>query len=143
MKLSTRFRYGTRLILELALNYDQGPVFLKDISNSQEISLKYLGQIVIKLKSAGIVSSTRGAHGGYYLTKHPENIRLSEIIEALDGPFILVECINDPQKCSRYEGCVARIFWMDINDKFYNTLDSITVQDLLIQKIKRPDSSLK
>jgi Rrf2 family protein len=143
MKLSTRFRYGTRLILELALNYDQGPVFLKDISNSQEISLKYLGQIVIKLKSAGIVSSTRGAHGGYYLTKHPENIRLSEIIEALDGPFILVECINDPQKCSRYEGCVARIFWMDINDKFYNTLDSITVQDLLIQKIKRTDSSLK
>ena len=133
MKLSTRFRYGTRLILELALNYRQGPVFLKDISNSQDISLKYLGQIVIKLKSAGIVSSTRGAHGGYHLAKQPEDIRLSEIIEALDGPFILVECIADPEKCSRYEGCVARMFWMDINDKFYNTLASITVQDLLVK----------
>jgi len=140
MKLSTRFRYGTRLILELALNYDQGPVFLKDVSNSQEISLKYLGQIVIKLRSAGIVNSARGAHGGYYLAKHPEDIKLSEIIEALDGPFILVECIDNPEKCSRNEGCVTRIFWMDINDKFYNTLDSITVQDLLVKKIKRSGS---
>ena len=142
MKFSTRFRYGTRLILELASSYEQGPVFLKDISDSQEISLKYLGQIVIKLKSAGIVDSARGAHGGYYLAKHPEDIRLSDIIEALDGPFILVECIDDPEKCSRHEGCVARIFWMDINKKFYGTLDSITVQDLLVQKIKRSGSGL-
>ena len=141
MKLSTRFRYGTRLILELALNYDQGPVFLKDISNSQEISLKYLGQIVIKLRSAGIVGSARGAHGGYYLAKHPEDIKLSEIIEALDGPFILVECIDNPEKCSRHEGCVTRVFWMDINKKFYNTFDSITVQDLLVQRTKRSGSN--
>ncbi len=141
MKLSTRFRYGTRLILELASNYARGPVFLKDISNTQEISLKYLGQIVIKLKSAGIVGSTRGAHGGYYLAKHPGDIKLSEIIEALDGPFILVECIDKPEKCSRHEGCVTRVFWMDINRKFYNTFDSITVQDLLVQKIRRSGSS--
>ncbi len=134
MKLSTRFRYGTRLILELAIKYDNGPIFLKDISSSQDISLKYLGQIVIKLKSAGIVTSTRGAHGGYSLAKHPKEIKLSDVLEALDGPFILVECIDDPEKCSRYRDCITRLYWLDINNKFYNILDSITIYDIMIKK---------
>lgn len=133
MKISTRSRYGTRLIIELAMRYKQGPVFLKEISRSQEISLKYLGQIVIRLKKAGIISSTRGAHGGYYLAKHPQKIRLSHIVEALDGPFILVKCLEGNKKCDRIEICLTRRAWEEVNRRFYNILESITIQDLLLK----------
>jgi Rrf2 family protein len=133
MKLSTRSRYGTRLIIELAMRYEQGPVFLKDISRSQEISLKYLGQIVIRLKKAGIVSSARGAHGGYYLAKHPQKIKLSHIVEALDGPFILVKCLEGNKNCNRIEICLTRRAWKEVNRRFYNILESITIQDLLLK----------
>jgi Rrf2 family protein len=131
MKLSTRSRYGTRLVLELALKFNQGPIYLKEISRSQEISLKYLGQLIIPLKIAGIVKSSRGAHGGYYLAKNPDKIRLSEIIRALEGPICLVECLENPEICERYEDCVSRFFWNEINMMFYKSLENITIQDMV------------
>lgn len=131
MKLSTRSRYGTRLVLELALKFDKGPVFLKDISSSQEISLKYLGQLIIPLKIAGIVKSSRGAHGGYYLARNPEEIRLREIVQALEGPIYLVECLENPDICNRHDRCIARTFWNRINVLLYKSLDEITIKDMV------------
>ena len=131
MRLSTRSRYGTRLLLELALKYNQGPVFLKEISISQEISLKYLGQLIIPLKIAGIVRSSRGAHGGYFLAKSPEEIKLSEVVSALEGPIYLVECLENPDICTRNKTCVTRFFWDEINDVFYKTLEGITIGDMV------------
>jgi len=131
MKLSTRSRYGTRLVLELAIKFEEGPVYLKDISRSQDISLKYLGQLVIPLKMAGIINSSRGAHGGYFLAKNPENIRLRKIINILEGPIGIVDCINDKDVCKRYKTCSVRFFWEEINSNFYRSLDSITLKDMI------------
>ncbi len=131
MRLSTRSRYGTRLILELALKYNQGPVYLKEISTSQELSLKYLGQLIIPLKIAGIVKSSRGAHGGYFLAKSPDEIKLSEVIRALEGPVYLVECLENPDICGRQKDCVTRFFWNEINEVFHKSLESITVGNMV------------
>ncbi len=135
MKLSTRSRYGTRLILELALKYNGKPVFLKDISISQEISFKYLGQLIIPLKIAGLVKSTRGAHGGYFLAKNPKEIKLIEIIKALEGPIAIVECLENQSICPRTKKCATRYFWEEINKKFYYSLEGITVQDIVDKHI--------
>jgi Rrf2 family protein len=138
MKLSTRSRYSTRLLLELALSYSKGPVLLKEISKSQEISLKYLGQLIIPLKIAGLIKSTRGAHGGYFLSKSPKDIRLSEIITAVEGPLNLVECIDNPGICNRSGSCITKDIWTEINDKFMEIFESYTLQQIMErQKEKR------
>ena len=135
MKLSTRSRYGTRLMLELALNYNEGPVLLKDISKSQEISLKYLAQIIIPLKIAGLIKSSRGAHGGYFLSKHPQDIKLSEIIVAVEGPINFVECVDNPAICNRSDFCTTKDIWAEINNKFLLMLESYTLQ-MMIKRYK-------
>lgn len=131
MKLSTRSRYSTRLILELAREYNKGPIYLKKISNSQDISLKYLGQLIIPLKIAGLIKSTRGAHGGYFLAKSPDKIRLSDIVTAVEGPLFLLECLENSDICDRSDNCEVRKYWEIINNKFYNSLSGITIQDIL------------
>jgi len=131
MRLSTRSRYGTRLILELALRYDEGPVYLKEISSVQELSSKYLGQLIIPLKIAGIVKSSRGAHGGYYLAKSPDKIKMSEVIKALEGPVFLVDCLENPDICNRTTDCITRFFWNEINETLNEKLESITLFDMV------------
>ena len=111
MKLSTRGRYSTRLMLELSLRYDTGPVLLKDISSAQDISLKYLGQLIIPLKVAGLIKSTRGSHGGYFLARPPGKIKLIEILTAVEGTLDIAECIKSPEICYRSKNCVARKIW--------------------------------
>ncbi|MCL5071229.1 MAG: Rrf2 family transcriptional regulator [Actinobacteria bacterium] len=135
MKLSTRSRYGTRLMLELALNYNKGPVLLKDISKSQEISLKYLAQIIMPLKIAGLIKSSRGAHGGYFLSKHPKDIKLSEIIVAVEGPLNLVECVDNPAICNRSDFCTTKDIWTEISIKLLTILESYTLQ-MMIRRYK-------
>ena len=135
MKLSTRGRYGTRLMLELTFHHKEGPVLLKDISLSQNISLKYLGQIIIPLKIAGLVKSVRGARGGYLLAKHPDEIKLSDIIKALEGEICIVECIEDPDLCDKNNRCATQKIWKELNQKITDTLNSYTLSDLVnIQK---------
>ena len=131
MKLSTRGRYSTRLMLELALRYNDGPVFLKDISSSQDISLKYLGQLIIPLKIAGLIKSTRGAHGGYFLAKSPEKINLSEILTAVEGSLDIVECIKSPDICNRSKTCITRKVWEEASKKLYEVFQSITIKMIL------------
>ncbi|MCG9480097.1 MAG: Rrf2 family transcriptional regulator [Actinomycetia bacterium] len=130
-KLSTRGRYGTRVMLELALNYGRGFMLLKDIAKKQEISAGYLEQIVPNLKTAGLIHSSRGAHGGYVLSKSPDQITLKEIIVALEGPIVLVECITAPQICNRYNYCSSRDLWNELGQKIEETLESKTLQDMI------------
>jgi Rrf2 family protein len=138
MKLSTRSRYSTRLLLELALSYGKGPVLLKDISKSQEISLKYLGQLIIPLKIAGLIKSSRGAHGGYFLSRPPKDIKLSEIIAAVEGSLSLVECVDNPGVCNRSGSCITKDIWTEIGNKFLRTFESYTLQQIMErQKEKR------
>jgi len=133
MKISTRARYGMRLMLDLALHYGEGPVFLKDIAKSEEISEKYLSQIIIPLKAIGLINSFRGAHGGYILARPPEKINLNEIVGILEGNFNLVDCIKKPQECSRVSICVTRNLWKILGETISLTLEKMSLGDLLIQ----------
>lgn len=131
MRLSTRSRYGTRLMLELALNYHKGSIFLKDIAEEEEISEKYLSHLVIPLKASGLISSSRGAHGGYQLAKSPEEITVREIVQALEGNLSPVECIKNPSICHRFEHCATRGVWGMLDRKISETLEEITLADLM------------
>ncbi len=108
MKLSTRSRYGTRLMLDMAQHYDQGPVNLANIAKRQGISLKYLEQIVIPLKKAHYVKSVRGPKGGHILAKPPEEINVAEIVALMEEGASLVECSDNPLICERSESCPTR-----------------------------------
>ena len=137
MKLSTRGRYSTRLMLELGLHFGQGPVLLKDISKKQKISLKYLGQLIIPLKIAGLIKSTRGSHGGYFLAKPPEDIKLSQILRAVEGNLAFTECVDSPDICYRSGNCVAHDIWEDASKQFNDMLNSISLADMLKKHEKK------
>ena len=131
MKLSTRGRYSARMMLEFGIRYGKGPTLLKEVSKSQEISLKYLSQLIIPLKVAGLIGGTRGAHGGYLLARSPKDIRLSEIITAVEGSLNPVECIDNPDICHRYSTCVTQEIWTEIGKKCLEILESYTLQDMV------------
>ena len=131
MKISTKARYGTRLMLELGLHYEQRPVLLKDIARLEDISEKYLSQIIIPLKNAGLVNSFRGARGGYVLARHPAQINMREIVEALEGEINLVECVKTPASCLRTSMCVTRSLWGKMGQKMIQVLEDLTLADLV------------
>jgi len=132
MKLSTRSRFGLRFLLELGLNYvKRKPVYLREISQREEISEKYLSQLALLLKSAGLISSIRGVHGGYILNKEPREIRLLEIIQTLEGDLSLVPCVNDSTYCQRVAICATREVWLKMGKAFKEALGSLTLQDLM------------
>jgi len=131
MRLSTRARYGTRLMLELALNFDKGTIFLKDIAKKEEISEKYLSHLVIPLRASGLINSSRGAHGGYRLAKSPSQITLNEIVKTLEGGISCVECVENPSVCPRVSKCATRGIWEKLDEKISHELSSITLEDLM------------
>ena len=131
MKLSTRGRYGTRVLLDLALHQGREPVPLKEIAERQEISLQYLEHLIAPLISSGLVRSIRGAKGGVLLAKRPEEIKLSEVIELLEGSVAPVECVDSPEICSRASFCVTRDVWGELKRAIAGVLESITIQDLV------------
>jgi len=136
MRLSTRSRYGVRLMLALAVNKQKKPVFLKDIAHSEEISEKYLSQIIIPLKGKGLVTTFRGAHGGYLLSKPASEISLREIIEPLEGDLSLVDCISNPGVCDRANACATREVWDEMSSLLLNFLDTFTLEDLIKKSSK-------
>ena len=140
MKLSTRGRYATRALLDLALHRDEEPVLLKDIARRQQISLSYLEHLVAPLIAGGIVRSTRGAKGGISLARLPEEIRLDEVIQLLEGSIDPSECITNPGVCSRSESCVAREVWSELKKAINGVLQSVTLQDL-VERQKRKQQS--
>ena len=131
MKLSTRGRYGTRALLDLALHGKEGPVLLKDIARRQQISLLYLEHLITPLIVGGIVRTTRGARGGISLTKPPEEIRLSEVIQLLEGSIAPVACVSNPKTCPRSELCVTRDIWVEMKKAMSSVLESTTLRDLV------------
>lgn len=131
MKLSTKGRYGTRALLDLALHSKEEPVLLRDIAHRQQISLSYLEQLIAPLKAGGLVRSVRGIKGGISLAKHAEEIRLSEVIHLLEGTTAPVDCVNDPNLCDRSGFCVTRDIWSELKTAIDGVLGSTTLHDLV------------
>ena len=130
MKLSTKARYGTRAMLELAKSYGKKPLSIREIAKNQEISEKYLEHLLASLKAAGFIKSSRGTKGGYTLTKPPEEIRLSQIVQVLEGSVAPVDCVENEKACSRCGFCATRDVWALIKQSIDNVLYSITLADL-------------
>lgn len=132
MKLSTRTRYGVRAILELAANRSREPLRIKTIAHRQDISVKYLEQLMAVLKSAGFVRSIRGSKGGYILAKAANQIKLGDVFNALEGQSAIpLECLENKNYCARAADCVARQVWAEVQQAIMNVLQSMTLQDLV------------
>ena len=133
MKVSTRTRYGIRAAIELALHYNQGPLQLRIIAERQQISVKYLEQLVAVLRSGGILRSLRGAKGGYLLAKAPDQVRMSDIFRCLEGTVVTGETSKAAGHAGRSGDCVALQLWTRVEMAVNEVLESVTLQDLLEQ----------
>jgi len=145
MKLSTKGRYGTRAMLELALDYKKGPVLLRDIAQRQEISERYLERMMTALVSAGLVRSSRGKHGGFTLARPPGEIRLSQVIQAVEGSIAPASCVDDPKLCDRVDICITRDIWKRLKKSMLETLDSITLENMVVMqknKLAKPEARM-
>jgi len=131
MKLSTRSRYGARILVDLARHNGQGPVQIGEISKRQDISVKYLEQLIRPLNQASMVTSVRGPNGGHLLAKNPEEISLGQIVRLFEGQSELVECISNPEQCNMSDDCQVRLAWKDATRVLYEKLDSTSIADLL------------
>ncbi|MDP2729260.1 MAG: Rrf2 family transcriptional regulator [Dehalococcoidales bacterium] len=140
MKLSTRGQYATRALLDLALHQGNGPVPLKDVAQRQEISLQYLAHLMTPLIASGTVSTTRGPKGGILLARAPEEIKLSEVIQQVEGSIAPAECVNNPEVCHRSELCVTRDIWDELKRAIVGVLESITLGDLVERQRKKDRS---
>ena len=140
MRLSTKGRYGVRAMLDLTLNFSKEPVLLRDIATRLEVSEKYLEHSMSSLRNAGLVRSIRGARGGYILAKPPSEIKLSEIMEVLEGSMAPVECVDDTEVCHRANICVTRDIWVKMKEAIDNILESTTLEDLA-ERYKEKESS--
>jgi len=142
MRLSTKGRYGSRVMLHLALHYGKGPVLLKDIARQEEISEGYLEHLLPPLKAAGLINSTRGAHGGYMLSKAPSEVTLKEVVQSLEGSLSPVECVDTPSVCQRVHSCVTRDIWKKLGSKISDTLEAITLKDMVEMQNSRGENFL-
>jgi len=131
MKLTTRSRYGTRMILDMALHGQNGPVRIKDIAQRQGVSIKYLEKLVRELKQAGFVKSRRGPRGGHELALPLEAISVGDIVRALEGDISLVECSDAHGACPREAECLTREVWIEAARAMHEKLDAVTLADLV------------
>ena len=131
MKISTKGRYGTRALVELAMRETSEPMLLRNIAKEQEISLAYLEHVISPLIAGGILRSTKGPKGGISLNRKPGDIKLSEVIRLLEGSVAPADCVDNPDVCDRAGTCAARDIWCELKQALENVLSSITVQDLV------------
>ena len=133
IRLSTKGRYGTRLMLNLAHHFNNGSeaVILKNVSENEDISIRYLEQIIIPLKINKLVKSIRGAGGGYTLARPPAKIKLCEILEALEGSCCLVECVEDPDYCDKIETCATHEVWKKASLMLKDYFAKMSLSDLM------------
>ena len=134
MKISTKIRYGARAMLELASHYGEGPIELKEIARKENISLKYLEQVINPLRTAGLVKAIRGSRGGYSLAKSPSEICLYDVVETLEGPLNLIECLHDSKVCQKVPLCVTRDIWKEVSDTISKIFYSVTLEDMVNRK---------
>lgn len=132
MRITTRSRYGTRMIMDIAKHEGQGPVRIQDTATRQDVSVKYLELLIRELRKAGFIKSLRGPRGGHMLNIPPERITLLDIVEALEGDIHLVDCEKSPQACDRHAVCVTRCVWRDMAQTMRRKLTSLTIRDLLV-----------
>lgn len=133
MRLSTKGRYGVLAMVELAIQYGQGPISIKEIAEKQNFSDSYMEQLFSTLKTAGLVKSLRGARGGYVLARSPDEITVGEIIRALEGPIEIAECVNGNHHfdCKKSPECMTKGLWEEIRDSINSVIDNRSLQDLL------------
>ncbi len=136
MKLTTKSRYGTRLVLDIAVFGDGKPVPLSDISKRQNISLKYLEQLTVKLKKAGIINSQRGPFGGHMLAKLPEKITIGDIVRVLEELPEIVDCTEQETQvcgiCNQAGECMSRWVWVEASRAMFERLDQISIASILV-----------
>ncbi|MFZ5854592.1 MAG: RrF2 family transcriptional regulator [Chloroflexota bacterium] len=132
---STKGEYGVRLMVQLGCHYGTGPASLSEIAQAEDLPRAYLEQLVMSLRDAGLVTSTRGARGGYELTRSPGEIRMIEVLRALEGPIAPMICASeDPEHattCDRTTTCTVNVLWVRIRDAIAGTLESMTLADLV------------
>ena len=143
MKISTRGRYSTRAMLDLAVHFGKGPVLIRDISRRQRISKGYLEQLFIPLRSAGLLRGIRGASGGFTLARPPAEIRLSDIIRATEGSTAPAVCVDEDNLCAQSSECVTRDVWSEIKRACDKVLESMTLQDLVEKQTAKSAESSK
>ena len=131
MKLSTRGRYGIHAMYDLACNYNAGPQPIKAIAEREGIPEAYLEQLIAVLKKEKLVTSTRGAQGGYVLARRPEEITVGDVLRALEGGLNLVDCLLEEDTCGKSCACPSRIVWLKIRDGLNSVIDGITLKDMV------------
>jgi Rrf2 family protein len=130
LRISTQVRYGTRALVQIAGAYPGRAVPVKEIARVQRVSMKYLEHIVSSLKHAGLIRAVRGTKGGYVMTRPPRSVRLDQVVRALEGPPVVVECVDRPEACGRHASCPTRGVWVRIREAVDGVLESVTLQDL-------------
>jgi Rrf2 family protein len=133
MQLTTRSRYGLRMLLDIAINGGNGPVRIQDIAERRKISVKYLEQLIRELKKGGFIHSKRGPKGGHVLARTPAEIKIGDVVRILEGRPALTECVSDEKVCPISSDCVARRIWERATQSVFRELDSITLADMLDQ----------
>ena len=131
MKLSTRGRYGIHAMYDLALNAEKGPQSIKAIAERGDMPDAYLEQLIAVLKREGLVTSTRGAQGGYMLARPASEITVGDVLRALEGGLSLVDCLDGEESCGKSCACPSRIVWMKLRDGMNAIVDGITLQDMV------------
>lgn len=142
MKFSTKGRYALRLMIDLAINDNGSYISLKDVSQRQQISVKYLEQIVGQLSKAGFLRSIRGPQGGYRLAKPPAEYKVGDILRVIEGSLAPIACLDDvPNQCPRCKECATLDFWQGLYERITSYVDAVTLQDLAEQqKEKSPQN---
>jgi Rrf2 family cysteine metabolism transcriptional repressor len=133
MRFSAKEEYALRALVELAANHGRGPVPLSRVAAVQQISLAYLEQIVAPLREAGLLESWRGAYGGYSLARTPAQITVGDILRVVEGAIVPMPCVSSEGSCAREAGCATRQVWERVRSSLVETLDSITLADLIEQ----------
>jgi Rrf2 family transcriptional regulator, cysteine metabolism repressor len=139
LAFSTKGEYGVRLMVQLARHYGTGPASLAGIAAEEDLPRAYLEQLVVSLREAGLVVSTRGAHGGYELARRPELIPMSDVLRALEGPIAPMFCASDDPEhatnCDRSASCTVHVLWLRVRDAITTTLDAVSLADLVPQRL--------
>jgi len=137
LKLSTKGQYGVRAMFELAKNYEQGPLTIKEIAARQGVSVSYLEQLLNRLRKSKLIKSQKGPGGGYLINKKPDEISVGMILHSLEGPVAITQCLDPSTKgCKRVDGCVARMLWKSLGEKIEDFLETINLNDLVMEESK-------
>jgi Rrf2 family protein len=137
MKITSRTEYGLRAMVYLAGRGDETPAPLAEIAGAESIPAPFLERILAQLRDAGLVKATRGASGGYALSRSPERVAVSDVVTALEGPLTLVDCVGSDRSCVRADACASRVVWRRLDDAITQALEGVSLGDLVAEGMRR------